>query len=86
MKREEVISIINEERDYQDKLILDKNRPDVVKDLRMGDYIGAIQHNLTQGIGAWYSGSGNYNEAMHYIRKISALCVQLGEKYEMPRR
>lgn len=86
MERREVYKAIDSERDYQNKMIADDNRPDMIQDFHIGDTISAIQHNLNKSLEIWYKGAEPHEEAMVYIRKIAALCVQAGEKNGMSNR
>jgi len=86
MKREEVYKVIDTERDYQIEMTKNNDRPDMIDDLHLGDSLSAIEHILSEARKEWYKGSTPYQNSMDYIRKISGLCVQLGEKYGMPER
>lgn len=86
MKREEVYKVIDTERNFQEKLILDETRPDMIADLHIGDTITAIQYNLNKAQEAWYVGSTPHPESMKYLRKIAGLIVQAAEKYGIPER
>jgi hypothetical protein len=86
MKREDVYKAIDTERDFQIDMTAREDRPDMIQDLHIGDTISAIQHNLEKARSEWYSGSEPHQASMEYIRKIAGLCVQLGEKYDMPNR
>jgi len=86
VKREEVYKAIDSERSFQDSLIADPTRPDMISDLHVGDTISAIEYNIRKAQDAWYIGAAPHTEAMKYLRKISALCVQAGERYDMPYR
>lgn len=83
MTRQEVYAAIDSERDYQEKMVADLSRPDMISDLHIGDTITAIQHNLDLATEAWYRGATPHIEATNYFRKIAALCVQAGEDYQM---
>lgn len=86
MERQDVYKVLDSERDYQEKMIADDKRPDMIKDLHVGDTITAIEYNLTKAKEEWYKGSEPHQESIMYLRKVAGLCVQLGEKYGMPRR
>lgn len=58
----------------------------VMIDLQMGSTLAAIQLNLNKALQSWYSDSAPYQNTMHLLRKIGALCVQAGEKWGMPYR
>ncbi|MCB1711489.1 MAG: hypothetical protein KDH96_03095 [Candidatus Riesia sp.] len=85
MKREEVFNVISGERDYQEgqKRIKESH---VVEDFPLSSGMEAIRYNLDKSNKAWYTGKEPYSEAMDYIRKIAAICVQMGEQYGMPKR
>ncbi len=86
MKREEVFDVISQERDYQEMMSADPARPDMIEDFRISDVLNAIQFNLDVARKVWYRDSHPYQHTMEYIRKISALSVQAGEKYGIPGR
>jgi hypothetical protein len=86
MTRQEVYTVIDSERDFQEHAITDPRRPDMIEDLHVGDTISAIEYNLHWARIAWYKGAVPHTEAMEFLRKIAALCVQAGETYGMPVR
>ena len=86
MTRDHVMNTVSAERDYQDRMAADTSRPDMVPDLHLGDTIAAIQYNLAKCTDAWYRGAYPHTDAMQYMCKIAALCVQAGERYGMPER
>lgn len=86
MTRGNVFRAINDEREFQNSLIADPSRPDMIPDLHVGDTLAAIQVNLNKALSAWYIGSMPHQDTMKYLRKIAALCVQAGENYGMPTR
>jgi hypothetical protein len=81
-----IYKIIDGERDYQIRMSKKEERPDMVKELSVGDTLTAIRHNLSKAEAAWYGGSAPHEEAMGYLRKIAGLTVQAGENYGMPSR
>lgn len=85
MKRSDVLDTISDERDFQED-ILAAGRSDIRPDLQLGSVIAAMEHNLAEARAAWYKGSGDHPEAMDFIRKVSALGVQAGERFGMPPR
>lgn len=85
-KQNQVIDAIIGERRYQDEMVDNTNRPDMIEDLHVGDIISAMEYNLSLARAAWYQGCAPHEGAMEYIRKICALGVQAGEKYGMPYR
>jgi len=86
MEREDVYKAIDTERDFQIDMTAKEDRPDMIQDLHVGDTITAIRYNLDLAQVAWYQGSVPHENAMEYLRKVAGLCVQAGEKYEMPNR
>lgn len=86
MERQQVYQSIDTERDYQEKMIANPQRPDMIEDLHVGDTLAAIQYNLQLATVLWYQGSAPHSGATEYLRKIAALCVQAGERYGMPSR
>jgi hypothetical protein len=86
MDRSEVYEVIDTERDFQNEMTLRDDRPDMIKELHVGDTLSAIQYNLDLARKNWYHGAEPHEGAMEYLRKVSGLCVQAGEKYGMPKR
>jgi hypothetical protein len=86
MKREEVYKVIDSERDYQE--LMKKNHDShVVEDFPLGSAITAIEYNLNELKNKWYTDKHPYKkETLNYIRKIAGICVQMGEKYNLPNR
>ena len=86
MKQEYVFMAIKTERDYQDKMTANPERPDMIDDLHIGDTLAAITYNLNKAHDAWYKGSVPHLDTLEYLRNIAALCVKAGETYGMPAR
>ena len=86
MKRTEVYKAISSERDFQEKMIANPDRPDMIEDLHIGDTLTAIQYNLDEAREAWYKGSVPHQNTMEYLRKVAGLIVQAGENYGIPFR
>lgn len=86
LHQQEVFDVIKGEREYQDRMVKKNSRPDMVEDLHVGDVLTAIRYNLTKAEEAWYKGSKPHTEAMHFVRKICGLGVQIGEELGMPTR
>lgn len=85
MKRQDVYKAIDSERDYQDYSIK-KEGTHVVKELPLGSALSAIKHKLDIANKKWYGAVEPHQEAMDELRKIAAICVQMGEKFGMPKR
>lgn len=85
MSREEVFKIIDLEREYQESMKTVEDHH-IVEDFPLAAAMEAIRYNLTLANSAWYGEQKPYTEAMSYIRKIAAICVQMGEQYGMPQR
>ena len=85
MERLNVYEAIDTERDYQE---INKNNAEshIVEDFPLSSALEAIRYNVDKANNAWYSEQAPYPESMEYVRKIAAICVQMGEKYEMPWR
>lgn len=85
MTRDEVYDVINSERDYQES-----NKPNpvshIVEEFPLSSALEAIRYNINKANSEWYNTQEPYTEAMHYIRKVAAICTQMGEKYGMPSR
>ena len=86
MDRSEVYEAIDSERNFHNVMTLREDRPDMIKELHIGDTISAIEYNLDLARKAWYHGSEPHEGAMEYLRKIAGLVVQAGETYGMPDR
>lgn len=82
MTREEVYDSISTERDYQNQSI-GKPNSYIVQDFPLGSALSAIRQKLDIAQTKWYSETEPYPEAMEEIRKIAAICVQMGERYGM---
>jgi putative heme iron utilization protein len=85
MKREEVYQAIDSERVFQDACKAVDNSH-VVEDFPLGSALTAIQVKLEYARGLWYSSLAPHKDAMAELRKIAAICVQMGEQNEMPTR
>lgn len=85
MFRNEVFDKISQERDYQER---NQTNPKshIVEDFNLGDALTAIDYNLGLAKSSWYHNQTPHRDAMEYMRKIAAICVSMGEKYEMPQR
>lgn len=85
MTREEVYSSIDTERDFQ---IMHELADDthIVAGISLGDTISAIEYNTRKLQDAWYTERQPYPNSMNYVRKIAALCVQMGERFGLPQR
>lgn len=85
MTREEVFSVIDGERVYQEAAIKGGGTH-IVKEFPLGSALSAIQHKLDVARASWYGAVEPHEDAMAEIRKIAAICVQMGEQYGMPER
>ena len=85
MDRAEVYKAINTERDFQED---NKGKEDshIVEDFPLSAALEAIRYNIDEANANWYIEKAPYNDAIRYIRKIAAICVQMGEKYDMLER
>lgn len=86
MDRVTVYAAIDSEREFQDLMTADPERPDMIADLGIGGGLLAMEENLLRARREWYSGSGTHQEAMQFVRKAVALGVKLGEELGMPFR
>lgn len=85
MKRQEVYEAVDSERDYQNEGIkLDDTH--IVKEFPLGSALSAIQVKLDLARSMWYNRTSPHTEAMGELRKIAAICVQMGEENGMPNR
>ena len=85
MEQVEVVDVVLDERDYQDEMTANPDRPDMI-DLSFAATMFAIEHNLDEIRDVWYTDAAPYQKSMEYVRKIAALCIRAGEKYGMPGR
>ena len=85
MERQEVFDAIYSEREYQDNAIKGGGTH-IVKKFPLGSALSAIQFKLDCARGEWYSDVEPHQFAMEEIRKIAAICVQMGEQYGMPNK
>jgi len=82
MKREGVYSIIDSERDYQD--FMEKTGTShIVPDFPLSAGLLCIQKLLNDATQLWYSEKSPYPKTMEIMRKIAAVSVKMGEKYDM---
>ena len=84
--RVDAFDAVSSERVYQDVMTASAERPDMVDDLRMGDYLTAIDVNLQRAKDSWYSSYEPFPITMEFVRKIGALAVKAGEQFAMPFR
>ncbi len=85
MERRKVFRAIDTERDFQEIMKI-KDSSHVVEDFPLSSAVSAIRYNLDKMNESWYKEKAPYEESMEYMRKIAAICVQMGEKYEMKER
>ena len=85
MKREEVFYAIDTEREYQDNAIKGGGTH-IVKEFPLGSALSAIQVKLEMARKSWYGDVTPHQDAMEELRKIAAICTQMGEQYGMPKR
>lgn len=86
MNRDEVLTVIANERDYQIKMTGEPTRPDMNPEMSMGDLLLAMEHNLSKAKQIWYTDSFPYTNTLDYVRKVAGLAVQAGERFDMPER
>lgn len=84
-RRKKVFQLIESERNFQEENKPDKNSH-IVDDFPLGSGLSAIEEKLRIARSMWYNSVQPHQEAMNEIRKIAAICVQMGEKYGMPER
>ena len=85
MKRNEVIAIIENERNYQEAN-KGKDESHIVEDFPLSAGLEAIRYNMEKANQSWYVEKAPYPNAMSYLRKVAAICIQMGEKYGMTPR
>lgn len=86
MDRKDVYKAFDSERNYQDQQSANSERPDMIEDFTITHGLQAIDVNLQKAKGVWYADSDPYSQIMNYLRKIGAICVKMGERYDMPFR
>jgi hypothetical protein len=86
MERTEVYKAIDSERDYQDQMTANPDRPDMIEDFHVGDGLTAIKYNLDKAVDAWYVGAVPHQDTMKYLRKIAGIITKLGEVHGLPPR
>jgi hypothetical protein len=85
MNIKNVINVLHEEREYQERQKgLEESH--VVEDFPLSAGLVAIEYNLNKAKEAWYEGKSPHTLSMNYLRKIGAICIQMGELNGMPRR
>ena len=84
MERNEVYIAIDSERDFQEAC--KKVDSHVVEEFPLGSALTAIQVKLDIAKSLWYNSTKPHMSAMDEIRKIAAICVQIGEENDMPSR
>lgn len=85
MEAFKVYEAIESERRYQDSGKRD-DESHIVQDFPLGSALVAIQYKLDAAIGLWYGGTAPHEDSIKELRKIAAICVQMGEKYGMEKR
>ena len=85
MKRKEVYTVLDGERDYQERG-KENEKSHITEDFNLGDAGFAMQKLLNELNETWYSEKAPYPKSMHLVRKIGGICVAMGEKYDMPDR
>ena len=88
MIRRDVYKVLDTERAYQERETANPGRPDMIEDFNMGTAMQAINSIMRQADQVWYADSpeNNYEPTMELLRKVAGVCVQMGEKYGMPKR
>ena len=85
MERKEVLEAVNSEREYQDNAIKGGGSH-IVKEFPLGSALSAMQHKLDLARASWYGDVTPHQNCMEELRKIAAICVQMGEQNGMPQR
>ena len=80
-----VYEAIASEREYQDNAIKGGGTH-IVKEFPLGSALSAMQHKLETARNCWYGDTAPHEASMNELRKIAAICVQMGEQYGMPKR
>ncbi len=85
MNKENVYEAIDSELAY----ISEQEQVDdshVVEDFPLAAGLEAIRYNVDKASQFWYIEQAPYPNAMHFLRKVAAICVKMGIKYDMPKR
>lgn len=89
MKKETISNVLDkilDERRYQEAMKIEGGSH-IVDDFVMGDALTAIRYNLNKAGDEWYiNTSPTYEQVTKHLRKIAAICVQMGERYGMQSR
>ena len=85
MTQEEVLRIIVSERNYQESM-KDQENSHVTNDFPMSAALLCIEKLLNDAREDWYYNGKPYEKTMASIRKIAAVCVQMGENYGIKER
>lgn len=85
MERELVYKAINSEREYQEQGKITPSSH-IVNDFPLSAALEAIRYNIDKANKSWYNEKSPYPESMECMRKIAAICVQMGEHYGMKNR
>ena len=84
-RRLKIFEAINSEREYQDDAIKGGGTH-IVKEFPLGSALSAIHVKLETARNCWYGDVEPHQSAMEELRKIAAICTQMGEQYGMPNR
>lgn len=88
MERNKVYKAVDSERSYQERETQNPDNPAMIEEFNMGTALNAMGVLMRQANDIWYTESpeNNYEGTMDILRKISGVCVQMGEKHGMPER
>jgi hypothetical protein len=80
-----VYRVVEDERQYQEEQ-KSKSESHVVEDFPLGSALTAIRKLLKDAEEDWYHSTKPHENSMDSIRKIAAICIQMGELNGMPKR
>lgn len=86
MNRQEVHACLDSEREFQEAMKKDPNRPNILQEMQMGSVLHAIEVNLARASDVWYEEGPPYEKTAAFLRKIGALVLQAGETFGMKHR
>ena len=88
MDRKDVYTALDTEREYQEKMTINSDRPDMISEFNTSTALLAMDVTLERAKSAWYNDNpdDSYQDTMEHLRKIAGMIVQMGEKYGIPNR
>lgn len=85
MDRQEIFECINSELEFIEEQ-KSNTQSHIVEEFPIASGLEAIRYNLDKANKEWYNTKKPHTTTTDCLRKIAAICVQMGEKYGMRRR